>query len=394
MGSQHFADLPASSLLRTAAEQQSGKEVRGTPQNLLIIDKRQSSRNLTMFLRGPILLLTFVHVLARFSSVAAATQPTISQSYDPPPTSLQNATLDVVRPLNLTSVEAIDPDFALVPKFKGPRLFPISCLLNAVDAALQLALGDYDGVITQRMTFRLENHPQVEIALQPYDEQGIASLPRKYAVWAVNFSINMMIRNNRYQSSVFFIYRGGRGIGGLAYRVIQTSIPEPGPQISENLERNNSPTRSLPSQTGYDLDSNGAEYMNLSEVDNINDDLQVAIRLTGSKLTSDEVFISIFDILRELSIFPTIARMVTDVTHIISTGLYIGFIDANDPPRTMSDPPYFQGEWLVKALARIPSYMVQRQRFREVEAGISVDNIKVGKVSLSKARPSPGVATA
>ena len=335
-----------------------------------------------------------MHVLARFSHIAAATQPTLSQSYDPPPMSLQNSTLDVIRPLNLTSVEAIDPDFALVPKFRGPRLFPISCLLNTVDAALQLALGDYDGIITQRMTFKLENYPQVEIVLQPYDEQGIASLPRKYAVWAVNFSINMMIRNNRYQSSAFFIYRGGRGIGGLSYRVTQTSISESGPQTSENLERKNNHTKSLPSQTGYDLGSNVTEYVNVSEVDNSNNDLQVAIRLTGSKLTSDEVFISIFDILRELSMFPTIARMVTDVTHIVSTGLYVGFSDANDPPRTIRDPPYFQGEWLVKALARIPSYMVQRQRFREVEAGVSVDGIKVGKVSLSKARPSPGVATA
>ena len=347
-----------------------------------------------MFLCGAIFLLTFVHFLARFSHVAAATQPTLSQSHDPPPTSLQKAALDVVRPLNLTSIGAIDPDFALVPKFGGPRLFPVSCLLNAVDAALQLALGDYDGIITQRMTFKLETHPQVEIVLQPYDEQGIASLPRKYAVWAVNFSINMMIRNNRYQSSVFFIYRRGRGIGGLSYRVIQTSISEPGSETSENLERKNSHIRSLPSQTGYALDSNITEYVDLSEVDDTNNDLQIAIRLTGSGLKSDEVFISIFDILRELSMFPTIARMVTDVAHIVSTGLYIGFSDANDPPRTIRDPPYFQGEWLVKALARIPSYMVQRQKFREVEVGISVDGIKVGEVSLNKAGPSPGVAIA
>lgn len=94
---------------------------------------------------------------------------------------------DFDRPIaTLTSLGAIDPAFSFVPVFQGAKLRPVPCLLNSVNVALQLALEDFEGPMFETV-FRLDSHPQVEIAVIPDEEGGC--IPRKYAVWGLNIGI-------------------------------------------------------------------------------------------------------------------------------------------------------------------------------------------------------------
>ena len=51
-----------------------------------------------------------------------------------------------------------DPNYKLVPCFYGTKLVSIDCLLTAVDAALQLALGQYDGMVFGQWVLNLVAH--------------------------------------------------------------------------------------------------------------------------------------------------------------------------------------------------------------------------------------------
>ena len=324
---------------------------------------------------------------------AAATQPKVSLNGDPLTTSFLNSTHVDGQLLDFTPLESIDPEFGLVPHFAGPKLLPVSCLLDAVDAALLLALGDFEGTITEEMVFKLDSHPQVEIALLPYDRPG-SSIPWKYAVWALNFSINTMIRNRRYQCSVFFILRGSLVLGGLSYRVVLVALSEPGFMTSQSLVQGNDHNASLLKNPALKPNMSAIESTDTTNATANNPGLQVIFRLTGETLTLNAVFITCLDMLRELASFPSIGRMTADVTYVKSSKLFLEFHDPNDPPRTMMNPPYFQSEWLMRALAQMPDYMLEQRSFREAEIDISVDGIKIGMVSLSKKNPRVGVATA
>ena len=340
------------------------------------------------FSSSAVLVLTMIFY-SGFTTPQPVFQPHDRDSLTSTP-SVVNAS---IQPLNGTSLGAIDPDFQLVPQFKGRKLFPVSCLLVAVDAALQLALGDFEGTVTQKMVFKLDDHPQVEIVLLPSDEQGRASMPWKYAVWALNFSINIMIRNNRFQSSVFFILKNGQGLGALSYSLSQPAISddpsEPTQDFVTNINRNDTHViKSAPSPRVH-----FPEIVNSTDAIAYQPDFRVFFQLRGSKIKFNDVFISSLDLLREFSMFPRYARLVSDVTHVRTTNLYLGYRDANDPPRTKADPPYFENEWLLRALALMPGFMVSQQAFEEVSIKITVDQIMISELSLTKKRPTLSLAT-
>ncbi len=114
--------------------------------------------------------------------------PVISTTIPPPSLDLDSSNADAFNgPISTSaSLGSIDPAFTFVPRFQGPKLRPVPCLLNSVNVALQLALEDFEGVMFQTV-YRLDTHPQVEIAVIP-DEDG-GSIPRKYAVWGLSIGI-------------------------------------------------------------------------------------------------------------------------------------------------------------------------------------------------------------
>ena len=93
---------------------------------------------------------------------------------------------------NVTSLGAVDPAFGFVPILGNVKLRPMPCLLNTVNAALQLALEDYEGFMSKTV-YRLNSHPEVQIEVIPDEEGG--SIPRKYAVWGLSAGIGMSSRS-------------------------------------------------------------------------------------------------------------------------------------------------------------------------------------------------------
>lgn len=96
------------------------------------------------------------------------------------------------------------------------------------------------------------------------------------------------------------------------------------------------------------------------------------------------------DMLRELAPFKLSARLADGVTRVPPANLDVTTRET-DPPRTAQNPPYFRVEWLMRAVARTPAYMLEQRSFREVELGLFVDEIKVGEVDIGRPRSGVGL---
>ena len=87
------------------------------------------------------------------------------------------------------------------------------------------------------------------------------------------------------------------------------------------------------------------------------------------------------DMLRELAPYKRTARLVDATTQVPSANLDVS-TRQTDPPRTGQNPPYFQVERLMRAMAQTPAYMLEQRSFREVELVLFVEEVKVGEVSI------------
>lgn len=281
--------------------------------------------------------------------------------------------------LNLTSLGAIDPAFGFLPFFGQVKLAPLACLMSSVNAALELALGDFQGVMPATI-FKLDSYPQVEISVYP-DEAG-SMMPRKYVIWGINIGIDLMIKNVKFTEAIFVISYRGHGIGAIQY-----TMPGTPASISSNtLDRTLSATQtdetmSLFNDTLAFLQN--APQGNITSAAN-DPQFRAEYTLTGSSLTIYEIFYAALDMLRELAEYKRTVRLDNDSTFIRSAGIEITTIDPNSPSRTVRNPPYFQAEWLMRALAQTPAYMLEQRSFREVDMELYVDNIKVGLVLMRK----------
>lgn len=330
-------------------------------------------------------LYVFVWVQMLLDHVSAISIPKPSLSLDSSGTKSLNASYSLIS--NLTSLGAIDPAFGFVPIFYGVKLRPVPCLLNSVNAALELALEDYEGPMFQTV-FRLDAYPQVEIAVIPDEEGG--SVPRKYVVWGLNIGIHLMITNLNFQAAAFILSYRGHGVACIEYKV--TGAPGFKSTNIANATEGGNRTLSLSELTNWLPQASTSAHS--TSVDPINDPrLEVSFQLTGSVVTVYEVFLMALDMLREIAPFKRTARLGDGATLITAANLVVS-TRQTDPPRTAQNPPYFQVQWLMKALAQTPTYMLEQANFREVDMVLSVNEVKVGEISAQRPRNGNGLSPA
>lgn len=269
--------------------------------------------------------------------------------------------------LNLTSLGAIDPAFGFMPFFGEVKLAPVACLMNSVNAAFDLALQDFQGMMPATV-YKLEDYPQVEISVFP-DEEGNLML-RKYVVWGINIGIDLMIKNVKFTEAVFVMSYRGVEIGAVQYQAPGSTTSISAHSLDINLS-------AAQSEQNVSLLDNTLALINEPQ-------FEAKFTLTGLVLTIYEIFYTTLDMLRELADYTRTVRIVNDTTYVRSAGLDIFTVDPNDPSRTFKNPPYFQAEWLVRAMAQIPAYMLKQRSFRELDIELYVDDIKVGLVFLRK----------
>ena len=189
-----------------------------------------------------------------------------------------------------------------------------------------------------------------------------------------------MMKNNDFQTAVFVLTYHGRTTGCITFEVRPT--PDSAPTDFSDAMHSLNQTHLLANATkGHRQPSTDAS---ISTVDAANDPrLRVTFQLAGSVIKIYDIFFVAIDTLRELSVYGR-TRDFHDFTSYIGIADMVITTRQTNPPRTARDPPYFQIEWLMRALAETPAYMLEQRSFKEVDMVLFVDDIKIGEVSLRR----------
>lgn len=292
---------------------------------------------------------------------------------------LNNFTLGIPKP---------PPEFEVTFEIGGPTLRITSCLMNAVAALKDLALGDWDGKITDETEYRLDNYPEVSIIITTAKRQR--KIQSCFVTWAVCLGLYEMIHLKKFEFAQFEMTWQGQVLGWVH---VVNHPPRAGLSIQKTQANQTLNHRATLPSANRTIE---LEPVNITNVITTNDAdnpaearLIVSFEFYGDILSVYDVFVPVMSALTDMAQIPN---------NLESAGLRVGvdgfkgYICALPayPPRT--SPPYLNYGWLIRAVARIPAYMLDKGRFGTVTMILAVDGVTVGFGRLSTAPDCDGDA--
>lgn len=188
-----------------------------------------------------------------------------------------------------------------------------------------------------------------------------------------------MMAKSSFETALFLLSYRGEGVAHIRFKAAGVS------DITLNGTTN--ATQSV-NKTLSISHIQASTNISTTRVDATNDPhLEVSFQLTGSVITIYDIFYVALDMLRDMAPINQRACLGDAITRVPDANLDLSTRETN-PPRTAYNPPYFQAEWLMRALAQTPVYMLEQRSFRELDMVLFVDEMKVGEASVR--RPTSG----
>lgn len=281
-----------------------------------------------------------------------------------------NARALTVGSINSTlGIPVLPDELGLTYEIGGPKLRTTSALMVAVATLRTLALEEWEGKVIDGTEYKFDRYPEVSIQVNtPRRKRNIRV---GYVLWAICFGMYDMISKKKFELAQFQISWKDQVIGWVHV------VPTTGLQLEEGqnhgtLLLGNSST-TVPS---------AKQPLNITNVVSIDDTedadearLSVDFEPYGDKLGIYDVFVPVMSGLTDMGRIPNYYE---------SSGLVIGLRGFNGhvcflpsvPIRTRA--PTLNFGWLIRALARVPAYMLGEARFGEVTITVRVDDVTVG----------------
>lgn len=272
----------------------------------------------------------------------------------------------------------IPPDeFHVTYSIGGPKLRITPCLMNTIAALKELALGDWDGKTRDGTEYRLDNYPEVSIIITSSKRRY--SIQTRFVVWAICLGVFDMISKKKFEFAQFEMLWHEQVLGWVQVvnQPAGVGFTVEGTQSGNTLELGNKSTTLLGLKNATKLEP--SNITNVVTMDNADDPAEARLDATFTYRGNN---IGIYDV------FVPIMSALTDMAQVSNThqsgGLFValeGFkgvicIFPAVPLRTR--PPFLDNSWLIRTLARIPTYMLDNSRFGEVNISIAVDGAWVG----------------
>ena len=280
-----------------------------------------------------------------------------------PVAGLANSTLGIPQP-----PEGLD----LTYEIGGPKLRTTSCLVNAVAALKELALGDWDRKIIDGTEYRLDSYPEVSIIVTT--SKRLRNIKAGLLTWAICLGVQEMITKKKFEFAQIEISWYGLKLGWVQ---VVNHPPRAGliveqRQSNETLDMGNKSVTLLST-------SRSANITNLVATDNADDPAEARLNVTfepyDGTLGVYDVFVPVMHGLTDLAKIPSTVESAGLMISVNGFKSYLCFVPET-PPRT--NPPVLQYGWLVRTIARIPTYMLENGRFSKVKIIIKVDEVIVG----------------
>lgn len=319
-------------------------------------------------------VLTLSTLFCRQTLVLTAILTPIPGSGTPTPVEALN-----VGSINSTlGVPHLPEGFDLTYEIGGPKLRVTPCLMNAVAALKELALGEWDRRIIDGTEYRLDTYPEVSIIVTTPKRKR--SVQAKFVTWAVCYGTYQMIWEKKFEFAQFEMSWQGQKLGWV--QVVNHS-PIRGLSVEE---RQSHVTLQLGNSSAASSSTNGlTNITNVISPENVNDPdderLNVTFEPYGATVGIYDVFVPVMRGLTDMGRIPDDSE---------SSGLMIslhgfnGFICFAPVLPLRTRPPILNYGWLIRTVARIPTYMLGKGRFGEVTIEVAVDRVNVGYGRLSK----------
>ena len=293
------------------------------------------------------------------------------------------ATLTAGMNTSTLGIPPTPPEFDLTYEIGGPKLRITSCLMNTIAALKELALGDWDGKVIDGTEYRLDKYPEVSIVMTTPRRGN--NVQAGFVLWAICLGVLDMISKKKFEFAQFEMSWKGQLLGW-----VQVVNHPPSAELKIEGRRANR-TLALGNKSAALLGPNrtlGSEPINVTNVvtmDKANDPAEARLNVTfepfGVTLGVYDVFVPIMSGLTDMAMFPSTSQ---------SPGLIMGLdgfkgficILPRSPLRT--GPPFMEYAWLIRAITRIPMYMLEKSRFGEISMNIAVDGVNLGFGTLSQ----------
>lgn len=279
---------------------------------------------------------------------------------------------------NLTKTSrlgAVDPRFTTDYQQGQDMLSATSCLMNAVNAMMELALENFTEPIRPR-NYVDPAYPEVlivAVALAPAQ-----SIEVRYLLWGIWEGIRWMINHQSFRDLVIRTYWDG---------MLMCHIWIKGAWRPLSIAGNNN-TLGLTAWSEKVLTHNGTvestQGLRMIDVRNpLNDQhLTISVTLIGEPLGITEVFIAIFAALEYMGHFPSTDEVAGFHISPDDEDTMVGIIENTRAPAVR--PPFLEYQWVILSVGQVPGYMLRQRRFTEVVFEIAVDGVTLGEGFLSK----------
>ena len=273
-------------------------------------------------------------------------------------------------------------DFDITYEIGGPKLRVTSCLMNAVAALKDIALRDWDSKIADGTEYRLESYPEVSIIVTTSKRKR--NIQSRLVLWAICLGLYEMIARKKFEFAQFEMSWQRHVLGWV--QVVNHpnsagSITEES-QLNATLGSGTTPANS--SVSNHAIEPGPINITTVVTPDNADDPIEARLNVTfepfGESLTVYDIFVPIMSGLTDMAKIPS-----TYQSSALIVGLegFEGIICIMPVIPFRSSPPYLLYGWLIRTVARIPTYMLEKGRFGEVSMKIEVDEVIVGFGRLS-----------
>lgn len=271
---------------------------------------------------------------------------------------------------NASTLGAIDPRFTTDYRQGQDRLSASSCLMNAVNAMMALALENFTEPVVPR-NYMDADYPEVMIV--PIALAQGQRIEARYLLWGIWEGIRWMVNHQSFRDLVIGVYWDGLLICNIWIRGARSQLSVTGGNVTLSL------TARSERMSIHNSTVESTQGLSMMEVRNPLNDHHVTVAVTqvGETLGITEVFVTIFAALEYLAHFPGTDEVIRFQISPDDEDTTIGVLEHTRAPAL--GPPFLEYQWVTLSLGQIPAYMLQQRRFTEAVIEIAVDGVPLGE---------------
>ena len=280
---------------------------------------------------------------------------------------------------NSTSLGAIDTRFTVQGRYTNVRIPATSCLMNSVTYLVDVSSFGWNSPVHVSRHARFTQYTNVEIDVETVT---VGDLSTRFLVWAVYLAISDMTIRRRFFAVEFDVKWKGNVIAWLRFQPPSAPGGSTGLLVASSDDMTASPTGVVSRNSNSTAINTAGQIITTNNTDFGDPEFGFYIDFTpqAKTLSIFEVFMTVIATMVENAMSDANARV--QPFQVSAPGFGTEMEITKDPRLPRRRPPFFEHKWVTEAMAQIPTFMLIRGRFAEVNFDIELNDVPVGGGTL------------